>query len=131
MTNIEHIIGYSENLQSFAVKCGDYIGDVRHRLVRQYGIDAPEKLRKAFENIMAENRLLNIGIVGRVKAGKSSLLNALLFAGQDVLPKAAISEGKCLGFMMRSVNFSVACYRVKQTLCEELRIRSRAMYFRL
>lgn len=89
MTDIEHIIGYSENLQSFAVKCGDYIGDVRHRLVRQYGIDAPEKLRKAFENIMAENRLLNIGIVGRVKAGKSSLLNALLFAGQDVLPKAA------------------------------------------
>ncbi|RRD41765.1 hypothetical protein EII18_07740 [Comamonadaceae bacterium OH3737_COT-264] len=32
---------------------------------------------------------LRIGIIGRVKAGKSSLLNALLFEGKDVLPKAA------------------------------------------
>jgi hypothetical protein len=36
-----------------------------------------------------ENRKLRVGIVGQVKAGKSSLLNALLFEGTDVLPKAA------------------------------------------
>ncbi len=35
------------------------------------------------------NKLLNIGIVGRVKAGKSSLLNAIFFKGEDILPKAA------------------------------------------
>ena len=34
-------------------------------------------------------RLLKVGIIGRVKAGKSSLINALLFEGRDVLPKAA------------------------------------------
>ena len=34
-------------------------------------------------------RLLNIGILGKVKAGKSSLLNATFFDGEDVLPKAA------------------------------------------
>jgi hypothetical protein len=33
--------------------------------------------------------LLRLGIIGRVKAGKSSLLNGLLFDGQEVLPKAA------------------------------------------
>lgn len=36
-----------------------------------------------------DNKCLNIGIVGRVKAGKSSLLNAVFFDGQDILPKAA------------------------------------------
>lgn len=35
------------------------------------------------------SRLLRIGIVGSVKAGKSTFLNALLFNGQHILPKAA------------------------------------------
>ena len=37
----------------------------------------------------AEGRLLRLGVVGQVKAGKSSLLNLLLFGGKEVLPKAA------------------------------------------
>ena len=36
-----------------------------------------------------EDRLLRLGVVGQVKAGKSSLLNLLLFGGKEVLPKAA------------------------------------------
>lgn len=40
------------------------------------------------EDIMKESRLLRLGIVGEVKAGKSSFLNALLFDGKDILPKA-------------------------------------------
>lgn len=40
------------------------------------------------EDIMKEGRLLRLGIVGEVKAGKSSFLNALLFNGKDILPKA-------------------------------------------
>lgn len=35
------------------------------------------------------DRLLRLGVVGQVKAGKSSLLNLLLFDGKEVLPKAA------------------------------------------
>ena len=35
------------------------------------------------------DRLLRLGVVGQVKAGKSSLLNLLLFGGKEVLPKAA------------------------------------------
>lgn len=38
---------------------------------------------------MEENRKLRIGIVGQVKAGKSSFLNALLFEGKEILPHAA------------------------------------------
>lgn len=40
------------------------------------------------EEIMQDGRQLRLGIVGEVKAGKSSFLNALLFEGQDILPKA-------------------------------------------
>lgn len=41
------------------------------------------------EDFYREGRKLNIGVIGRVKAGKSSFLNTLLFDGKEVLPKAA------------------------------------------
>lgn len=37
---------------------------------------------------MQEGRKLKLGIVGEVKSGKSSFLNAMLFDGKDILPKA-------------------------------------------
>lgn len=45
-------------------------------------------IENRLEEIMKEGRLLRLGIVGEVKAGKSSFLNALLFDGKDILPKA-------------------------------------------
>ena len=41
------------------------------------------------EDFYRENRKLNIGVVGQVKAGKSSFLNTLLFDGKEILPKAS------------------------------------------
>lgn len=41
------------------------------------------------EDFFRENRKLNIGVVGQVKAGKSSFLNTLLFNGEEILPKAS------------------------------------------
>jgi len=41
------------------------------------------------EDFYRENRKLNIGVVGQVKAGKSSFLNMLLFEGKEILPKAS------------------------------------------
>lgn len=58
---------------------------------------------KGFEtaavNKMEEGRLLSISIVGRVKSGKSSLLNALLFDGESVLPQAATPMTAALTFI--------------------------------
>ncbi len=48
-----------------------------------------EELEKTLKEMQAEDRDLKVGIIGRVKAGKSSLLNALIFEGVGVLPKAA------------------------------------------
>ncbi|WQZ95554.1 dynamin-like GTPase family protein [Helicobacter pylori] len=47
-----------------------------------------EELEKTLKELQDTNRDLKVGIIGRVKAGKSSLLNALIFEG-EVLPKAA------------------------------------------
>ncbi len=48
-----------------------------------------EELEKTLKEMQAEDRDLKVGIIGHVKAGKSSLLNALIFEGVEVLPKAA------------------------------------------
>ena len=45
--------------------------------------------RRKTDDFYRENRKLNIGVVGQVKAGKSSFPNTLLFNGQEILPKAA------------------------------------------
>lgn len=46
-------------------------------------------IEETIEGFGEAGRRLNIGVIGRVKAGKSSLINALLFDGATVLPKAA------------------------------------------
>ena len=56
-------------------------------------VEAIEELRKGFaakiERLDSDKIKLNIGIMGQVKAGKSSFLNALLFDGNQVLPVAS------------------------------------------
>lgn len=47
-----------------------------------------DQLDKLESDILETNRDLKIGIVGQVKAGKSSFVNALIFNGRDILPKA-------------------------------------------
>lgn len=51
--------------------------------------DSLKKFKEAFEEAQKEGRKLRIGIIGSVKAGKSSFLNTLFFKGKDRLPKAA------------------------------------------
>lgn len=46
-------------------------------------------LRRNLETAESDSKKLRIGIVGAVKAGKSSFLNALIFGGDEYLPKAA------------------------------------------
>lgn len=46
-------------------------------------------LKEALREEENKGKTLRLGIVGSVKAGKSTFLNALLFNGEDVLPKAA------------------------------------------
>lgn len=54
------------------------------------------------KELLEDGRLLRLGIVGQVKAGKSSLLNLLLFDGQEVLPKAATPMTASLTHIVKS-----------------------------
>lgn len=46
-------------------------------------------VRKGGDTLKEDNKTLKIGVVGQVKAGKSSFLNSLIFDGENVLPRAS------------------------------------------
>ena len=83
------IVAYREKLEQVVDKHRDFLGEEAEHLGSKHSIPAAEKLQEELAAIADEERLLKIGIVGRVNSGKSSLLNALLFKGQSILPKAA------------------------------------------
>ncbi len=47
------------------------------------------EFKEGGEKLLSEDNVLQIGIVGQVKAGKSSFLNSLFFNGESILPKAS------------------------------------------
>ncbi|WQU27111.1 dynamin-like GTPase family protein [Helicobacter pylori] len=65
-----------------------------------------EELEKTLKEMQDTNRNLKVGIIGRVKAGKSSLLNALIFEGVEVLPKAATPMTASLTVLKYAQNLS-------------------------
>ena len=68
-------------------------------LFTEHNVPSVEELRNIYAEETDTARLLRIGIVGRVKAGKSSLLNSLLFGGKDILPKAATPMTAALTYL--------------------------------
>ncbi|MGL2400335.1 dynamin family protein [Helicobacter pylori] len=65
-----------------------------------------EELEKTLKEMQDTDRDLKVGIIGRVKAGKSSLLNALIFDGKEVLPKAATPMTASLTVLKYAQNLS-------------------------
>ncbi|GAA6915390.1 dynamin family protein [Helicobacter pylori] len=80
-----------------------------------------EELEKTLKGMQAENRGLKVGIIGRVKAGKSSLLNALIFEGKDVLPKAATPMTASLTILKYAQNLSAQAQFYDEKDMEELK----------
>lgn len=83
------LIGARSHIAKIVARYGEVLGQDEPVIARKHGIERQEALQAAFDEIANADRLLRIGVVGRVKAGKSSLLNALLFDGMSLLPKAA------------------------------------------
>lgn len=87
--NYQTLVTFSEKLHKLAESNQDLFAREIDQFKRMNGIDEPHQLTQTCQALQEQNRLMNIGIVGRVKAGKSSLLNALVFDGEPILPKAA------------------------------------------
>ncbi|MGH4139470.1 dynamin family protein [Clostridium sp.] len=73
------------------------IDDINSKLEKYNSNDIDmSSIRKIKQNFITktddffrEDRKLNIGVIGQVKAGKSSFLNTLIFDGMEILPKAS------------------------------------------
>ena len=69
-----------------------------------------QNIRSTLERVEEDGRLMRLGIVGAVKAGKTSFLNALLFDGKTVLPKAATPMTAALTRIRYSAKPSATVY---------------------
>jgi len=76
-------------IETIVTEFSDLVGEDAALIGNELGVGSADSIQKNLDRINEADRLLQIGIVGRVKAGKSSLLNALLFEGEAILPKAA------------------------------------------
>lgn len=85
----KNVIEFNKKLEEIVNKNMDLVENQARELQDQYSITSLEELKKDIHQLLEDGRLLKIGIIGRVKAGKSSLLNSLLFKGESILPKAA------------------------------------------
>lgn len=68
---------------------GDLLGSDCNSLRHDAQVHDAGEIGKKIKEFEDDGRHLQVGIIGKVKAGKSSLLNALFFDGVEVLPKAA------------------------------------------
>ncbi len=68
------------------------LNNLQDKTLSRLAHDYSEEIRMIAEGgseLEKENGTLKIGVVGRVKAGKSSFLNSLFFDGESVLPRAS------------------------------------------
>ncbi|MBP5231851.1 MAG: hypothetical protein J6333_00420, partial [Planctomycetes bacterium] len=66
-------------IDAVVAKYEDVTNGLADTVLSECAVSAPEKMEEEIAGISADDRLLSIGIIGRVKAGKSSLLNSLFF----------------------------------------------------
>ena len=100
------IVEKLSKLEGVIAEYGDVIENEAADFRKDCGIISAEAMGDHLARLEDENRLLNIGIIGRVKAGKSSLLNSIFFNGDGVLPKAATPMTAALSVMTHGDAFS-------------------------
>lgn len=87
------------------------------------------KLKRTFQtkvdDFYQKERKLNIGIIGQVKAGKSSFLNTMIFNGEDVLPRASTPKTATLTKIEYSEENSIEISYYSQKEWQEIEERAR------
>ena len=85
----------SEQVNQIFDRADERLSKLRHLNYKPFAATLTELERsinefcEAGRQLLAEGDTLQIGIVGQVKAGKSSFLNSLFFEGENILPRAS------------------------------------------
>ena len=87
--NTQNVLDLNQRIHHWMNAYHDVLERDITQWIKKHAIGGTDELARSFEKLAEEDRLLQIGVVGRVKAGKSSLLNALIFDGHNILPRAA------------------------------------------
>jgi hypothetical protein len=85
----EELIKKLKTIETISTQYEDVIKDETGDLRNECTIVSSDALQEHLAEMANEDRLLTIGILGMVKAGKSSLLNSIFFRGESLLPTAA------------------------------------------
>ena len=94
---IEESINKLKNSNYFEILDKSILGDIENDF---------NNYLENYQRLESEDKILTIGIVGQVKAGKSSFLNTLFFESEDILPKAATPMTAALTKIRYSENIS-------------------------
>lgn len=87
---IKNIITLYESFITITKNYSDELNDkIVKSILSKNHFGSQEEIIEKYNNRVAKDRILKIGIIGSVKAGKSTLINSLVFDGKDILPKAA------------------------------------------
>lgn len=100
---MQQLLQTAQKLEDFVSK--NDLANKTSILKQEFAVQTANQLRETIESQQAKDRVLKIGIIGRVKAGKSSFLNALIFDGNDILPKAATPMTAALTILEYSQEF--------------------------
>jgi predicted GTPase len=95
-----------ERLETIIEKYSDIITDNMKNIRREFAVISSQQLRKKISEEDEKGRLLTLGIIGTVNAGKSSLLNSIFFDGRSILPKAATPMTASLAVLSYGETFS-------------------------
>ena len=115
------IIQLNNQIETFINK-HDFSSDAL-ALKQEHAIQSSEEWQRVLDSFADAGRVLKVGIIGRVKAGKSSMLNALLFDGNDILPKAATPMTAALTIMEYSKKISAEVDFFTQKDIDEIKVK--------
>lgn len=89
MDEQKRVIDKLKHLQQLLDQNDDLVDSQVRNIRNEYLTNSADDVTAHLQRLRDKNRELKVGIIGRVKAGKSSLINSLIFDGKDILPKAA------------------------------------------
>ncbi|GAA7924794.1 dynamin family protein [Helicobacter pylori] len=117
--NVQEIIKKSALIEKTLKEQG--LQERARSFISENAVIKTEELEKTLKEMQAKDRDLKVGIIGRVKAGKSSLLNALIFERKEVLPKAATPMTASLTVLKYAQNLSAEAQFYDEQDIEELK----------